>query len=453
MPSRVPIDGQVLAELREDRFWTHGQLAGKARAFAKSQGEVCALCRTQVIAFEAARLNNPKSRYPSRENLRYLVGALRPALADLRRLLGRKPPSGLAQWTSDAATPAGVAASTPGLPAEQARATTLNAKEPPADRYEFVHEFVPAVFAYVALPKPGPTDPLRAEIDQLTGDYATKPPQQQLPRARRLLDKITRLLREPMRDGARRRLLVDASEVAAVAGHMALFASHPGDADAYFTLAVKYAGESRVDRALGCALASAAMVHGIDVGTGDSATALAMLRAAEPLLPAEGLMSKVVVLRQAEELGALGDEHRRREGLRTLERGWRITETDDGEGFYAQRSHLGFNASFLTSWAGRIEARLGRPGEGLVKLRQWDREPLINMRTPAVRLADVAFGHTKAGDPEPACAAAMRSLRASRAVGYQVGMDRVRRVRGAMPPDWAPLACVRELDEQLHHPA
>ncbi|MGH8904048.1 MAG: hypothetical protein ACRDYA_20810, partial [Egibacteraceae bacterium] len=438
MPSRVPIDGQVLAELREDRFWSQQRLAEQAQAFAKSQREPCALARTQVIGYEAARLDNPKSRYPSRENLCYLVGALRPAMADLSRLVGREPPSVLARWASDAVKPE--------EPAEQAGTAASNAKESPTDRYELVHKLVPAVAVYVALPKG--TDPLRAEVDALTGDYATKPPQQLLPRARWLLNTIARVLPEPMRGEARHRLLVDASEVAAMAGWMALFADHPGEADAYFTQALKFAAQSGVDRALGCALASAAMVHGVDVGSGDSATALAMLQAAERFLPAQGLMTKVVVLRQAEELGALGREHRR-EGSVTLERGEAIEATDDGEGLYARRGHLVCTEAFLTSWAGRIEVRLERPDEGFARLRQWDSEPHANMRRPAVRLADVALGHTVAGDPEPACGAAVRSLGASQAVGYRVGVERVRRVRGAMPPEWAPLACVRELDERL----
>ncbi|MGH8903688.1 MAG: hypothetical protein ACRDYA_18955 [Egibacteraceae bacterium] len=439
MPSRVPIDGQVLAELREDRFWSQQRLAEQAQAFAKSQRKTCALARTQVIGYEAARLDNPKSRYPSRENLCYLVGALRPAMADLGRLVGRKPPSVLARWASDAVKPAGV-------PAEQAGTAAPNAKEPPADRRQFAIELPAAAAAHVALSHPA--DPLRAEVDALVADYAAKPPQQLLPRARRLLSKVVRALGQPMFDGVRRRLLVDASEVAAVAGLMALFANHPGDADAYFTQALKFAAQSGVDRALGCALASTAGAYGVSVGSGDSATALAMLQAAERLLPAQGLMTKVVVRGQAEELGALGDEHRR-EGSRTLERSERIEAIDDGEGLYARGGPWGFDEAFLTSWAGRIEVRLDRPDEGLIKLEQWDSAPVVNLRRPAIRLADVAFGHTAAGDPEPACGAAVRSLGASQAVGYRIGVERVRRVRDAMPPEWTPLTCVRELDERL----
>ncbi|MGH8907599.1 MAG: hypothetical protein ACRD0K_13995 [Egibacteraceae bacterium] len=448
MPSRVPIDGRVLAELREDRFWGHGQLAERAQAFAKTQHEVCALSRTQVIGYEAARLEDPQSRYPSRENLRYLVGALRPTMAALGRLVGREPPSGLAQWASDAvepAGPAGVNPHTPGEPVEQAETTAPNSEEPDVDRREFAIKLPAAVAAYVALP--AVADPLRAEVDALTGAYATTSPQRLLPEARRLSDRIVRALGEPMLTGVRRRLLVDASEVAAVAGRMALYADHPGDADAYFTQAVKFAAESGVDRPLGCALDSAALLHGVAVGSGDSVTALGLLQAAERLLPAQGLMTKFVVLHQAEQLAALG---RYQEGSAALERGEGIDATDDGEGLYARGKCLSSTGAFLTSWVGRIEVRLGRTDEGLAKLHQWSNSSTMGMRTPARALADVALGYTVAArDPEPACVAAVRSLDASRAAGYRVGVDRVRRVRAAMPPTWSDTMWVRDLDERL----
>jgi hypothetical protein len=369
-------------------------------------------------------------------------------MADLTRLLGRKPPRALAQWTSDAVKPNETASHPSDGACEQAQ-TTATTTKPPVNRRKFTTKVPPTIILGTCVTRPRPTDPLRAEIDEVTGAYATSSPQKLLPRARRLLDKITRMFGQPMRDGARRRLLVDASEVAAVAGWMARFANHPGEADAYFTQALKFAAQSGVDRALGCAFASAAMVHGIDSGTGDSATALGMLQAAEELLPAQGLMTKVVVMRQAEELAALDGDEQRYAGLKALERSERIVATDDGEGLYARRGHLSFTDAQITSWAGRIEVRLGRINDGLARLHQWTSEPVVNMRTPAVRLADVALGHTAARDPEPACTAAIRSLDASQAVGYLVGMDRVHRVRDSMPPEWTPLDCVRELDERL----
>jgi hypothetical protein len=315
------------------------------------------------------------------------------------------------------------------------------------DRREFAFKLPAAVTAYVALPNLA--DPLRTEIDALTGAYATASPQQLLPRARWLLDAIVRALAEPMRDGVRRRLLVDASEVAALAGWMARFANHPGEADAYFTQAIKFAAESQVDRAYGCAIASAAIGHNSSVGSGDSATALAMLQVAEALLPRQGLMTKTVVMSQAEELAALGHEHRQ-EAFETLDRGENVEATDYGEGLYARRSHLSYaNEACMTSWAGRIQVRLGRVDEGLARLRQWRYAPVTNMRTPALRLHDEALGHTAARDPEPACSAAIRSLNASQAAGYPLGVDLVRRMRATMLRNWTPLTCVQELDERL----
>ncbi|MGH8887353.1 MAG: hypothetical protein ACRDYX_19750, partial [Egibacteraceae bacterium] len=92
----------------------------------------------------------------------------------------------------------------------------------------------------------------------------------------------------------------------------------------------------------------------------------------------------------------------------------------------------------------------GRTDEALDALGRSLAAPNVNIRTSAVLLGDVALAHTKGGqNPEPACKAAIRSLDASKAVGYTVGADRVRRVRDMMPPEWTPLACVIELDERL----
>ncbi|MGH8907033.1 MAG: hypothetical protein ACRD0K_11065 [Egibacteraceae bacterium] len=127
-----------------------------------------------------------------------------------------------------------------------------------------------------------------------------------------------------------------------------------------------------------------------------------------------------------------------------------IDATDDGEGFYARGSYWPRTEPFPASWVGRIEVRLGHIDEGLAKLRQSERAPYGHMRAPAMRQASLAFGYTVAArDPEPACVAAIRSLDASRAAGYRVGVDRVRRVRAAMPPAWSDTMWVRDLDERL----
>jgi hypothetical protein len=299
--------------------------------------------------------------------------------------------------------------------------------------------------AYVALPSP--TDPLRAEIDELTGAYATSSPQKLFPRARRLLNTIARTLREPMMDGRRRWLLVDASEVAAVAGWMALFSGHPGDADAYFTQALKLAIQSGVDQARGCALVSMSVLHDPFVGDGDAATGLALLQAAEPLLGAGCPTAKTIVISQADFSAALNHHD---EAMSLLERADRIRLADDGQGFYSLRGcYAGYDELRLAGWSARILAHLKRTDEALAALGRSLAAPHVNMRSSTVLLGDVALAHTKGGNPEPACQAATRSLVVSKTVGYTVGVDRVRRVRDMMPREWTPLACVRELDERL----
>jgi transcriptional regulator with XRE-family HTH domain len=428
----------VLRELREDRGWSATELAEHANAVAKARGDrQFALDRHQISRYECNRLR------PSLRSLEYLLAALEPSFADLRRLLKpTEPLAVLLELTREAKQQA---------EAEQAEAEagetdTPKAEDPPMDRRQFAIKLPAAAAAYVALPNI--KDPLRVEIDAVTGAYATSSPQKLLPQARRVLDKITRTLREPMLPGIRRRLLVDASEIAAVAGYMALFAAHPGEADAYFTQALKFAGESGVDQTLGCALVQASTLHCPFMGDGDAAAGLAMLQAAEPLIGAGCPTAKTIVMLQAD-LSATLDRYA--EAMSTLERADRIQLADDGEGLYSLRGYYaGYDEPRLAGWSGRILARLGRTDEALDALGRSLAAPHANLRTSAVELCDVALAHTKGGNPEPACQAAIRSLDASHAVGYTVGVDRVVRVRGMMPPEWAPLACVRSLDERLH---
>ncbi|MGH8901158.1 MAG: helix-turn-helix domain-containing protein [Egibacteraceae bacterium] len=431
MARGIDIYGTVLRELRDDRGWSAAQLAEHAKAVAKAKGDrQFALDKHQICRYEHNRLR------PSLRSLEYMLTALEPSFADLRRLLKPSDPLAvLLELTREA----------------KAEAEIVKAEEdPPMDRREVAIKLPAAVAAYVALPNVG--DPLRAEIDEVTGAYATSSPQKLLPQARRVLDEIKRAMREPMTDGVRRRLLVDASEVAAVAGMMALFAGHPGEADAYFTQALKFANESGVDQTRGCVLVSASSLHDPFMGDGDAAAGLAMLQAAEPLIGAGCPTAKTIVILQADFSSALG---RYAETMSTLDRADCLRLADDGKGLYSLRGcYAGYDEPRLAGWSGRILARLGRTDEALDPLGRSLAAPHVNIRTSAVLLGDIALAHTKAGqNPEPACQAAIRSLGVSHAVGYTVGVDRVLRVRDMMPPEWTPLACVRELDERLRLPA
>lgn len=418
----IPIDGAVLYRLRRDKGWSLDRLAREGRKFALRVGDTSGLSAGTLCRAEKG------DNTPSENTLRCVVGALRPSRDELVELLrGDEPPRWLLELTRDAKP--------------QAEAPPTEEK-PPVDRRQFAIELPTAAVAYVALR--AETDPLRAETDALIGDYAATSPQRLLPRLRRHLDALVRELRAgSMFDGVRRRLLVDASEIAAETGFMALWANHPGEADAYFTQALKFAHESGVERALGGALLAASHLHNVTAGSGDSATALGMLQAAEPLV--SGLCAKNAVLLQAEHLAA----RNRGEGIDVLERADSIDATDDGEGLFSRQG-------FLADWAardrrirGRTLARLARTDEALLVLGEALAARTPNARGSACTFGDIALAHTVGRQLEPACAAAVRSLDASRAVGYRIGVDRARRVRDLMPPGWSDTAPVRALDDRL----
>lgn len=418
----TPIDGAVLHRLRRDHGWSQARLAKEGRRFARSVGENSGLSAATICRME-------KGERPSSDaTLRCVVGALRLSRDELIQLLRDDEPP---RWLLELAREAQPQAETP--PAE---------KEPPVDRRQFAIELPMAATAYVALPNVA--DPLRAETDELTGAYAATSPQKLLPRLRRHLDALVRELRtRSMFDGARRRLLVDASEIAAEAGLMALWANHPGESDAYFTQALKFAHESGVERARGHALFAASSFHGVSEGSGDSATALGMLQAAEPLI--SGLCAKMDVLAQAQELANLkrGDE-----SMNALEHADSIDVTDDGEGLYSSHGYFADQARAQLR-RGRTLALLGRTDDALPMLHEVLAAPTPNARGSAVTLGDIALAHTVGRQLEPACATAMRSLDESGAVGYRIGVDRVRGVRDLMPPEWSDTAPVLALDERL----
>ncbi|MGH8899243.1 MAG: hypothetical protein ACRDZ4_19990 [Egibacteraceae bacterium] len=110
-----------------------------------------------------------------------MLTALEPSVADLLRLLQPTDPlSALLQLTREAKQQPeaeqqaedGVADPVPCAKVE---------KKPPVNRREFGIKLA-AVATHVA--SPSVTDPLRAEIDAVTGAYATSSPQKLLPQAR-----------------------------------------------------------------------------------------------------------------------------------------------------------------------------------------------------------------------------------------------------------------------------
>lgn len=66
-----------------------------------------------------------------------------------------------------------------------------------------------------------------------------------------------------------------------------------------------------------------------------------------------------------------------------------------------------------------------------------------------IPLADLAAVEAQSGNPELACALAIRALENLSRYWYATGMERVRSVRQILS-QWDGMACVRELDDKLY---
>ncbi|MGH8908468.1 MAG: helix-turn-helix domain-containing protein [Egibacteraceae bacterium] len=284
---------------------------------------------------------------------------------------------------------------------------------------------------------------------RLVGRYATAAPADLLTDARIHLDTLTAAMDGPLLSGRRRLLLVDAVDTAALAADAAKHDAHPGEASAYRALAHRLAIDSDIDCLRGCSLLHlAAVAHAPVWGDGDSLAALSLLNAAAPLIGSRGLVAAVLAMYQAEHYAALGRE---REALAAIARAEAAGVDDDGEGFFSAAGWLADDASphLMAGWQGFCHLLLERTDEGLALLGHALAVPHANARGWAVWNGNISLGHTIAGEPEPACQAAVRSLDVSEATGYRAGIQRIHIVRGRMPEEWADTACVRALDERL----
>jgi hypothetical protein len=162
----VPIDGKVLRALRMDKMWSLARLAKEGRDFAKHINEPSSLAPPTLC-----RAENDEHPRLSRDNLRYVVGALRPSQADLRRLLdGTEPPDALIRLCSDAPgqsptetehDPATLAATVAQLNAALAEVRVLirrpslgaaSGQGADVDRTKFLHEFLPGALGAAVIP-------------------------------------------------------------------------------------------------------------------------------------------------------------------------------------------------------------------------------------------------------------------------------------------------------------
>ncbi|MGH8886255.1 MAG: helix-turn-helix domain-containing protein [Egibacteraceae bacterium] len=412
MPSEIPVNGEVLRDLRVLRLLSQ---EGLARAAGCTRAEISAYERgtRKPRCAQLDRIVTALERFPVKAEQWQLVQspALDKVLAVIEVPMNRRELAKL--LTAGAAAAAGgVVVGSPGRG---------------------------------ALPPPRV---LHDETIALAARYPTTSPVLLLPDARHHLNVLTDALRRPL-SGERTMLLVDAAETASLVARVARLAGYHGEAGAYFGLAQKLADESGYDTLRGLTRIAAAAVHGplVAGGDGDWVTALDMVTSAAPLVGTSGVHARWAQRDLAEQYADLGREP---ESMRALERFQAIGNADGGEGFFSVRSRFAEYAdtTHAVVIAGRCYALLARTGDA--------RACLPHSCAAAPRLMDsvlrlTALIHARAGEPEPMCDAAHATVDLALATPEGAGDLSVAEVRGARAKleGCDDVECVRALDERL----
>lgn len=109
-----------------------------------------------------------------------------------------------------------------------------------------------------------------------------------------------------------------------------------------------------------------------------------------------------------------------------------------------------FSPIRLAAFKGNTQLKAGHlPQARTTLLHVLHELPATEDKQSTVILGDLAAVEAAAGDPEAACAYALRALEQLGITWYAMGMDRVREVRRALAP-WQHEQCVRDLDDQLY---
>ncbi|MGH8897031.1 MAG: hypothetical protein ACRDZ4_08430 [Egibacteraceae bacterium] len=475
----VVIDPTVLRALRTNRMWSMARLAQEARRFAKRVNESSALASATVCRAEQ------DERALSQDTLRYLVGALEPSQADLRRLLrGAEPPEALLRLCSDAPgrqpaeqDPATLAATVAQLNAAVAEMRALI--HPPSlgvaaprqggdvDRFEFLREVLPGLLGAAVVPwaaverlsstrYTGVDDTLVAAYE----DMADALWRAYLPASKRdrLLVVVGRqaaavrdVLREPMTDVQRRRLYEVSVGLHAEAGLVGLGQHELDVADGFFALARAAAHDSADDRLQAQALqVSTHLLSSLRYGGhgGDDDLALTRVKQAAVHAANADAHTRAETARRLAEQRALDRDE---PGFRAaLEQAYEeFARIDGSEPGFSARSGAFLTPHLLHAAAGMGLMVLERNSEALRELRAAVRDPAMS-RTGAVELrADMARVWVQLDEPEQACAELTAAIKRATAIDHRIGMQRIRGVRAGFPTPWAELECVRQLDDRL----
>lgn len=265
----------------------------------------------------------------------------------------------------------------------------------------------------------------------------------------RQADVLLGLLDRPMGDTSRRRLESITVSSHAQAGLLAFNIGDRTTARRYFALARSVADDADDETLRAQALGFASVLHS-SRPTGrrgnDIPRAVKLIsQAADHARHADAGTRAWISRWLATDLAAVDDERGFFEAVETAQRLLEQPSHQDGRGFVALQYGVGLEQVMGNIGVGLV--LLGRAEEAIDALRAslvpgWPRQAVM-------ALTEMSAARAIQYEPEKACKGLCDALDLALNTGYLMGVERIHGVRGRFPKQWAALACVRKLDEQL----
>ncbi|MGH8886139.1 MAG: hypothetical protein ACRDYX_13360 [Egibacteraceae bacterium] len=241
--------------------------------------------------------------------------------------------------------------------------------------------------------------------------------------------------------------------VVGVNARVALWAFHRGDLRAarkHLLVAWGLAAESGDPGLLAQAIGMSSVLYSTHSGCceGDPERALERLDQAGALaVHADPHTRLWVAIWHADEAAAVGDVRASRVSLDAAGRARELLGDDPDAGgrigflVYGLEQQLETARVNMQMLAGRF-AEADRRFDAVLR-------SAMTVHHRVIILAQIGRVRAKAGQPDGACEALLTGLDLAEPVGYTMGVERARGVRGGFPKRWARLSCVRKLDERL----
>jgi transcriptional regulator with XRE-family HTH domain len=288
----------------------------------------------------------------------------------------------------------------------------------------------------------------------LAGLYRSADPLAVLPATKAYADSVLELLDQPMGEGTRTELGAVAAGVHAQVGLWACHMHRPHLAYRYLSTAreLARAAGDRGLRARTLGALSYLFSSAPRGGTGGRPDyALNLLDQALDLADTSDAFTKGwLATWRADQYATLGNLDAARADVDAAH-SW-LSAADHGgpPGFFARSSYGYGMASHLDSVRGLVFALGGEPDEAA---RAFDdvQASAPNARRLIATQEHRGLGDVEARDPDRACAAISAAVGLAERENYGMGLIRAFGVRRRFDPAWSSMACVRDLDEQLHH--